>query len=99
MSKSGIPCYRNGGCGPYEMRSCYECPASKSDYLQRDVKQKPLTNYDLLIRLSPEELAKLLAIIPNCGKPPTYTIGGICIDDGVRTEKEWLKWLKQEATE
>ena len=22
-------CYRKGGCGPYEGRSCSECPASK----------------------------------------------------------------------
>lgn len=25
-------CHRNGGCGPYEMLSCNECPASKLDY-------------------------------------------------------------------
>ena len=24
-----IKCYRDGGCGPYEMLSCSECPASK----------------------------------------------------------------------
>lgn len=28
-------CYRAGGCGPYEMRSCGECPASKESYLRR----------------------------------------------------------------
>lgn len=28
-------CYRKGGCGPYEMLSCWECPASKPDYLRR----------------------------------------------------------------
>lgn len=27
-----IKCYRDGGCGPYEMLSCSECPASKSTY-------------------------------------------------------------------
>lgn len=26
-------CYRDGGCGPYEMLSCTECPASKPEYL------------------------------------------------------------------
>ena len=30
-----MACYRNGGCGPYENRSCYECPASKPDYVKR----------------------------------------------------------------
>ena len=27
-----MACYRNGGCGPYEGRSCSECPASKPEY-------------------------------------------------------------------
>lgn len=30
-----MQCYRSGGCGPYEMRSCGECPASKESYLRR----------------------------------------------------------------
>lgn len=30
-----IICYRKGSCGPYEMYSCYECPASKKEYLER----------------------------------------------------------------
>lgn len=30
-----MTCYRDGGCGPYEMSSCYECPASKPDYRLR----------------------------------------------------------------
>lgn len=34
-----MKCYRNGGCGPYEMRSCSECPASKEDYLRRTYEQ------------------------------------------------------------
>ncbi len=28
-------CYKDGGCGVYEMYSCYECPASKPEYLKR----------------------------------------------------------------
>lgn len=28
-------CYREGGCGPYENRSCNECPASKPEYAAR----------------------------------------------------------------
>lgn len=27
-----MACYRKGGCGPYEMLSCSECPASKPEY-------------------------------------------------------------------
>lgn len=30
-----MPCYKSGGCGAYEMRSCRECPASKPEYLLR----------------------------------------------------------------
>lgn len=30
-----MPCYKSGGCGAYEMRSCSECPASKPEYLLR----------------------------------------------------------------
>ncbi len=31
-----MACFRNGGCGPYEMYSCSECPASKPEYAKRD---------------------------------------------------------------
>lgn len=31
-----MSCYRKGGCGPYEMLSCGECPASKKSYLDRN---------------------------------------------------------------
>ena len=34
-----MPCYKSGGCGAYEMRSCRECPASKPDYLERGKKK------------------------------------------------------------
>lgn len=32
-----MTCYRSGGCGPYEGRSCTECPASHPEYANRDV--------------------------------------------------------------
>ena len=32
---NGIKCYRKGGCGPYEMCSCNNCPASKPEYASR----------------------------------------------------------------
>lgn len=37
-----MSCYRSGGCGPYEMMSCYECPASKPEYLERSVSNEEL---------------------------------------------------------
>lgn len=30
-----MSCYKDGGCGIYEMYSCYECPASKPECLKR----------------------------------------------------------------
>lgn len=53
-----MTCYRRGGCGPYEMRSCYECPASKPEYAKRAVEKnttsiKPQTTrkyYNKLVR-------------------------------------------------
>ncbi len=30
-----MKCYRDGGCGPYEMYSCTKCPASNPEYLKR----------------------------------------------------------------
>lgn len=35
-----MTCYRKGGCGPYEMLQCGECPASKPEYAQPDGDKK-----------------------------------------------------------
>lgn len=32
-----MTCYREGGCGPFEMYSCNVCPASRPEYLQKDI--------------------------------------------------------------
>ena len=111
MSKTGIPCYRSGGCGPYEMYSCNECPASKSDYLQRYIKdyppyldypkeRKPQTNYDRLISKTPEEMAEWLCLTQ-------FREGDFCplehgrqycrMADGCRAC--WLDWLKSPVEE
>ena len=34
-----MSCYKDGGCGIYEMYSCYECPASKPEYLKRQSRE------------------------------------------------------------
>lgn len=46
---------------------------------------KPITNYDRLIRKTPEELAGWLS------RPPGTWV--------YKSKTEWLDWLKQEATE
>ena len=49
-----MACYRKGGCGPYEMLPCGECPASKPEYLKRYDDPKP----------EPKEKT-----CKNCGQP------------------------------
>ncbi len=39
-----MTCYRKGGCGPYEMLSCSECPASKPSYIMTKHLGCPLCN-------------------------------------------------------
>ena len=100
MSRSGNACYRNGGCGPYEMYSCSECPASKSDYVQFKTKPKPKTNYDLLISKTPGELAEWLCRTQYregdfC--PPKHGWQYCQMADGCRAC--WLDWLKSPEEE
>ena len=54
-----MKCYRDGDCGPYEMYSCADCPASKPEYAARD--KKVLTNGDRIRSMTDEELAEKLA--------------------------------------
>ena len=90
-----MKCYRKGGgCGPYEMLSCGDCPASKPEYVmgyQPSIK----THADRVRAMSDEELAKYLAGVANDG-------GGSCApgchDCAAHNCKEaWLDWLRQEA--
>lgn len=57
------------------------------------------SNYDRVKSMTVEEMAELFEMIPHSGNPSTYTIDGVCIDDGLRTKRQWLDWLKQEAKE
>lgn len=53
-------CYRNGGCGPYENRSCGECPASKPEYVKRyKLESSGKSIVDLLPPLDPSVIQKL----------------------------------------
>ena len=38
-----MSCYKDGGCGIYEMYSCYECPASKPEYLKEVARADKIT--------------------------------------------------------
>ena len=56
-----------------------------------------ITNADRIRSLSDEKLAEFLEMIPHSGNPSTYSIDGFCIDDGLRSKRQWLDWLKEEA--
>lgn len=54
----------------------------------------PITNYDLLIRKTPEELAKFLgSIIHDYGQGTAEIEGAEYVID------DWLDWLKQEVSD
>jgi len=44
-----MACYKNGGCGAYEMYSCSECPASKPEYAYKN--EKKYIHKDTLLHL------------------------------------------------
>ena len=48
-----MSCYRNGGCGPYEGRSCSECPASKESYLIKTRVQQAKKNIQNISQVKP----------------------------------------------
>ena len=63
-----MKCYRDGGCGPYEMYSCADCPASKPEYAARG--KKVLTNADRIRSMTDEELAEFLEYLySHCDGP------------------------------
>ena len=111
MSKTGIPCYRSGGCGPYEMYSCNECPASKSDYLQRDIKdyppyldypkpRKPMTNADRIRSMTDKELAEWMETNVTCASCPVDL--DVCrnkLPGGMSCKEVLFDWLKSPVTE
>lgn len=54
-----MACYKKGGCGVYENRSCSECPASNPAYLTGIIGTFKPTAVDLLIRIDRAELQSL----------------------------------------
>lgn len=104
MSKTGITCYRNGGCGPYEMRSCYECPASKSDYVQVKTTPTVVTNFDEIKAMSAEDFSAWISHIVGCplNNFLEYSPIGKCVKK-CKAKDCWVAWLKapadKEATE
>jgi hypothetical protein len=86
-----------GVCWGTAERDACSCGGDKSkcDFYPsvREKEKKPITEYDRLIRKSPEELALWFNSYFTC--PPKTT----CPVDEASCEKCWLDWLKQEVTD
>ena len=87
------------------MTNCHNCErlvicpwASPEEIICSSFKPKPITNYDLLIRKSPDELAEWLANNQDCYACPFFDDGeGIC-KGGDSCRGMMLDWLKQEVS-
>ena len=57
-----MACYRKGGCGPYEGRSCSECPASKETYLNKSRVQQSIENIQNILQVKPTNLYPIIPL-------------------------------------
>lgn len=89
-----MKCYKSGGCGVYEMRSCSECPASKPSYAEQTVakptsapKQEKVSDWEYLKR-NYETVQKM-----NC------VPSDICLvaENHVFDEDQSVKWNREKV--
>ena len=58
-----MTCYRSGGCGPYENRSCSECPASKPSYLNKTPTSKEtVVKPDIILQPFGDDLNDIIQV-------------------------------------
>lgn len=70
-----MACYRKGGCGPYEGRSCSECPASKETYLNKSRVQQAIENMQDIPQIKPvDPYPPLILYADRDGLQYLYTI-------------------------
>lgn len=91
------------------MKTCYNCgaPISKEtcegfpEVCEHWIHKKPLTNYDLLIRKTPEEMAEWMAKNQDCYACVYSDDEGRCIKarKGRHCQEILLDWLKSPAEE
>lgn len=60
-----MACYRKGGCGPYEGRSCSECPASKETYLSKSRVQQSIENIQNIPQVKPVNSYPIIPLIAD----------------------------------
>lgn len=97
-----MKCYRSGGCGPYEMCSCDECPASKPEYLERKNKkittEKQFSAFEIVkksnLKLAREKVMNdvMSKLFQSIGGNDLYTLGQIdMIDSLIRFQEKLTK--------
>lgn len=106
MDNNEHRCYRSGGCGPYENRSCNECPASRPDYAERMKVNADhmasrgihphLRNFDRLIRMDVRSLAAFMDSVQSDAYE--HGMSETAINDYPNCFSAWLDWLTQEVT-
>ena len=64
VKRDKVTCYRKSGCGPYEMYSCSECPASKREYLLRNFPIKLETSNGNILGIIPVEKPIIISYEP-----------------------------------
>lgn len=67
--------------------------------VQSPCKDEKPSHADRIRAMPDEEIAEFLVMVPYCGGPTINATDGSCIDDGLRTKRQWLDWLRQEAKE
>lgn len=107
-----MACYKSGGCGVYENRSCNECPASKPEYLERN--KKHTNEYVIRNLWTIEHLAAALISCREeedwdynyddepyvCGYYDVFTTSdGEKFSDFEGALEHELWWLKQEVSD
>lgn len=65
IKRDKMTCYRKGGCGPYEMYSCSECPASKREYLLKNFPIKLETSNGNILGIIPVEKPIVISYKPS----------------------------------
>lgn len=82
-----MTCYKNGGCGIYEMYSCSECPASRPEYLNKNESEATEITIDCKFCQYPfKHCAKYYIQTGYSNDPYLYTlrkedsVGGVMIE-------------------
>lgn len=82
-----MSCYKDGGCGVYEMYSCHECPASKPEYLKKKEREPQTVEVVVELRNVTKQImdSELLTLLRQ--------YGAVVIPSRMGEECRVPKWL------